>query len=94
MARTTPTDRGARLVWRMTDSAPMGEFVNPADLKRDPHAKDQPEVTLGGGWIASSFDLLHGTDVTDYPDTVTPAQFDALFGKADEWPDTQAPDGT
>jgi hypothetical protein len=89
---TPPPHRGVKLVWRITDDAPAGEYVDPAALTTDRHPKDQPEVVYGG-WIESSFDLLHGADISDDPDTVTPELFDELFRDGDDWADTQAAEG-
>jgi hypothetical protein len=67
-----------RLVWRMTERAPMGEWVDPDAPPPKPEVTGLPEVSTGG-WLASSFDLLSGTDVSDDPDTVPSALFDELF---------------
>jgi hypothetical protein len=67
-----------RLVWRISERAPMGEWVDPAA-----HVDDQtlppnlPEVS-SGGWVISSFDLLHGTDITE-DDTIPGDLLDELF---------------
>jgi len=39
-----------------------------------------------GGWMVSSFDLRHGTDVVDDPqgDTIPGALFDELFAQPEE----------
>jgi hypothetical protein len=62
------------LVWRVSENTPMGEWVEvhtiPAEL---------PEATLGS-WAESSFDLLHGVEVSDNPDTVPADLLDELFG--------------
>lgn len=75
------TAKPKRLVWRMTDRAPMGEWVD-LDARTPPPAAAPdvlPEVTTGG-WVVSSFDLLKGTDVDDGPNTVPDDLFDELFG--------------
>ena len=66
----------AKKVWRISESAPMGEWVNevaPAALKP---SKDLPEVS-SGTWVMSSYDLLDGTDVTE--DALPGDLFDELF---------------
>ena len=69
-----------RLVWRITEAAPLGEYVD----SRAPHAKPAepplPEATVStGGWVVSSFELLHGADITEGYDTVPGDLFDAFF---------------
>ena len=79
MARMNQPASGAKRVWRITDDAPMGAYVDRTAPKANPHPLAQPEVVYGG-WVESSFDLLHGTDVSDNPDTLTPELLDELFG--------------
>lgn len=68
-----------KLVWRMTENAPMGEWIDPDAPPPVPAPSGSlPEVS-SGGWVASSFDLLRGTDVSDDPDTVPNALWDELF---------------
>lgn len=68
-------------VWRICDRAPLGEWVEQAAnaAKPGPSPADLPEVSTGGGWLVSSFDLLHGTDVNEGHDTVPAELFDAMF---------------
>lgn len=73
-----------RLVWRITESAPQGEWVDP-DAIPIAGKRDLPEVS-SGGWIMSSFDLLSGTEVSENPETVPDALFDELFRPKDEAP--------
>jgi len=74
------------LVWRITETAPMGEWIDahtiPGDLSHD---DELPEVSLGT-WASSSFDLLHGADLSESPDTVPGDLLDELFGPHDETP--------
>jgi hypothetical protein len=74
-------------VWRISASAPMGEWVDnpalkapkPAPVPVPPKSADPlPEVSYGS-WVTSSYDLLDGTDVTEDPDTVPGELFDELF---------------
>ena len=74
-----------RLVWRMSDKAPMGEIVDATRLvPPEPAAPPTglPEVS-SGGWVVSSFDLLSGTDVTEdgAGDTIPGDLLDELFDK-------------
>ena len=68
-------------VWRISESSPMGEWVEltasprTARISRSP----LPEVEQGT-WVRSSYDLLDGIDVNDGEDTVPADLFDELFG--------------
>ena len=74
----------AKKVWRISESAPMGEWVN--EVRRDPKpSKDLPEVSHGP-WVRSSYDLLDGTDVTEGPDTLPDDLFDELFAPKQDAP--------
>jgi hypothetical protein len=76
---TTP----AKKVWRISESAPMGEWVN--EVRRDPKpSKDLPEVPHGP-WVRSSYDLLDGTDVTE--EAFPGGLFDELFGPSQDAPE-------
>ncbi len=95
MARKPLPNDPARRVWRITQAAPQGEYVdrgNPPSARPAPIA--QPEVVIHGGWIESSFDLLNGVDVVDSPQALSPAEFDTFFGDDldddGDWPDTRA----
>lgn len=74
---SAPSPRN-RLVWRISERAPKGEWVDPG-VAGEPSATSQlPEVT-SGGYVMSSFDLLSGTDI-DEDDTTIPGElFDELF---------------
>ena len=78
-----------RMVWRITEAAPLGEFVDPQAVAAPPSL---PEATVStGGWVVSSFELLHGADVTEGYDTVPGDLFDELF--APPKPAPKAPSG-
>jgi hypothetical protein len=83
MARQPPRTPPKRLVWRMTERAPMGEWVDPSAPPEPPPTKDLPEVS-SGSWIVSSFDLLNGVDIDDSPNTVPDDLFDELFPPTDD----------
>jgi hypothetical protein len=74
-----------RRVWRMTPSAPQGEIVDstlPAVApKAVEKAAEKPagSETVDPHWRASSFDLLHGLEVSDEADTIPGELFDELF---------------
>jgi len=69
-----------KLIWRITEAAPLGEFVDPHAAASKPAPPPLPEATVStGGWVVSSFELLHGADVTEGYDTVPSDLFDQLF---------------
>ena len=74
--KATPS---AKKVWRISKSAPQGEWV---DVKSAPAATlrndDLPEVS-SGSWVISSYDLLSGSQVIEDPDAVPGDLFDELF---------------
>jgi hypothetical protein len=65
-------------VWRISASAPMGEWVNEAAPVVPKPNKDLLEVSQVP-WVRSSYDLLDGADVTEGPDTLPDHLFDELF---------------
>ena len=72
---------GRRLRWRVTKAAPHGEYYDP-DEPPDPGPVTPPEEPLERpepGWRMSSFELTHGLDVSEEPDTVPGELFDELF---------------
>ncbi len=85
MSRKKPPPHVVKLVWRITDEAPMGTYVD----ANEPKKGKEPTEVFHGGWVDSSFDLLHGTDVADATDTISPDQLDELFGDDEEWPSTR-----
>lgn len=80
-----------KLVWRISESAPMGEFIDHDAPKKAASRSEADEVTTAS-WVESSFDLLHGTDVTEYHDTLTPEALDDLFGDVEGWALTRPTD--
>lgn len=77
MIRPKPT-LPPKLVWRISESAPMGEWVKPRAQVNDKPAKGLPEVSYGT-WVTSSYDLLDGSEVIEDPDTLPGDLFDELF---------------
>lgn len=70
-----------RVVWRITPNAPMGEWVD----ANAPVQKAGPTDAIEGGssnWVASSFDLLRGSEVNDDPATQPDTLWDDFFGPA------------
>ena len=76
MPRSKP-NLSAKMVWRISERAPMGEWVKPGAQITKP-AEGMPEVSYGS-WVTSSYDLLDGADVTEDPDTILGDLFDELF---------------
>ena len=76
--RTAPQTK--RAVWRISDHAPMGEWVDPDAVAVPVPEKPQPEAS-SSGWIESSMDLLNGTDVSEDHESAPGALFDALNNK-------------
>lgn len=72
-------------VWRISERAPMGEWVTPRAPVIAKSNKDLPEVSYGS-WVTSSYDLLDGTEVIEDPDTLPGDLFDELFGPKQDVP--------
>ena len=68
----------AKRVWRISASAPQGEWVDKVEPVIHRADADLPEVSYGT-WVTSSYDLLDGTEVTEDPDTIPGELFDELF---------------
>ena len=77
MSQGKSSKQGKRLVWRITAAAPLGEFVDPD--APPPAPVRVPGEPGEGGWVMSSFDLKHGAEVSEGPDTVPDDLFDELF---------------
>ena len=75
MGRNKSSANAKKLIWRINDAAPFGEFGYPHGAVA--HG-DGPEVS-SGGWAVSSFELLHGTEITENPDAIPDALLDELF---------------
>ena len=79
MTRKPSKSLPPRRVWRITESAPMGEWVDPGKSGRPTGASTDAAEVTASGWMVSSFDLQRGADVRDDPDTVPPELYDELF---------------
>ena len=77
MSRPKPTEP-AKKVWRISESAPMGEWVVKAAPVVAKPSTELPEVSYGS-WVTSSYDLLDGSEVIEDPDTLPGDLFDELF---------------
>ena len=67
-----------KMVWRISERVPMGEWVKPSAHVNAKPAKDMPEVSYGS-WVTSSYDLLDGADVIEDPATIPGDLLDELF---------------
>jgi hypothetical protein len=65
-------------VWRISPSAPNGEWVTKAAPVAAKVDANLPEVSYGT-WVTSSYDLLDGADVTEDAGTIPGELFDELF---------------
>lgn len=65
-----------RAVWRISESAPMGEWVDPDALPVSTPAAKPPRPDSSGGWIESSMDLLNGADVSEDHESAPGELFD------------------
>jgi hypothetical protein len=70
-------------VWRISETAPMGEWVNKDAPPVAKPSLNLPDVS-SGTWVISSYDLLDGTDVTEevLPDDL----FEELFTRQPDAP--------
>lgn len=78
MAQHKPSAKTKKQVWRMTDAAPLGEIVDPNATNAASPARDDAERSAGG-WVVSSFELLHGAEVSEDENTIPGELFDELF---------------
>ena len=77
MAKSNASRTRKRLVWRVTASAPLGEYVDP-DKVPPPEPSSAVEAQEPG-WLLSSFELSSGLQVTDESDTMPAELFETLF---------------
>jgi hypothetical protein len=75
MKQQRPAIHSNDLVWRISESAPMGEWVPKGSPVRKPGAQDSST----GSWATSSFDLLNGAQAVELTDSVSEDLFDELF---------------
>ena len=82
MARHKPP-KPKPMVWRISDRAPLGEWVDPNLPPERPKKTPDEEPA---GWRRSTYDLINGVDIDDNPNTVPDDLFDELFGTPDTPP--------
>jgi hypothetical protein len=85
-ARPRPASINKRAVWRISDHAPMGEWVDPDAVAAPGQAPNKPpqkppREATSSGWIESSMDLLNGADVSEDHESSPGELFDDLNNK-------------
>ncbi len=73
-----------KLVWRISESTPAGEWVDSTSATTRT-SKTEPPEEASDSWVSSSFDLLHGVDVSENGDTVPAELLDELFQPHDDF---------
>ena len=81
MKKQRPEFHRDALVWRISESAPMGEWVAKGSPVRTPGPQKSSSVDT---WASSSFDLLNGAQVEEVTDSVSDDLFDELFPGAEK----------
>jgi len=79
MKKQKPATHPDALVWRISESAPMGEWVAKGSPVRKAAAQESSSTD---SWTSSSFDLLNGAEAVDVTDSVSGDLFDELFARA------------
>ena len=70
-----------RRVWRITQDAPLGEYIDTDQEAAEAAARPLLERPEPPGWQSSSFELTHGLEVSDETDTIPGDLFEELFKK-------------
>jgi hypothetical protein len=68
-----------RAIWRISERAPLGEWVDPDALPEPPPPTERDEQhsdASSSSWMVSSMDLLNGTDVSEDHETSPGELFD------------------
>ncbi len=68
-----------KLVWRISEDAPLGVWVDSTSASTSSTAETEPSEGPSDSWASSSFDLLHGVDVSENEDTVPAELLEELF---------------
>jgi hypothetical protein len=79
MKQQRPAIHSNDLVWRISESAPMGEWVAKGSPVRKAAAQESSSTD---SWATSSFDLLNGAQAVEVTDSVSGDLFDELFAGA------------
>ncbi len=82
MARlTAKKQQPAKLVWRITANAPLGEYVDPKEAAAAPAPPRAQVDPRENGWLASSLELLGGVRVSEAPMDTLPGELIDQFMK-------------
>jgi hypothetical protein len=91
MSRSKAPPKAKKVVWRISESAPMGEWVDASLSPVVEAAKKDEPATHSSRWETSSaFDLLSGADVIENPPDVPDELFDQWFSEKPESPEDPA----
>jgi len=64
-----PVPATGKRVWRISDSAPAGEWVDADSIASQPPPATEPAGLGTGDWLTSSMDLLGGAEIVEDPPT-------------------------
>ena len=67
MDKRNPSTLPKRLVWRISENSPMGEWIDPSVRRVAPEAPALADLL--SSWATSSYDLLNGIQVIEIPET-------------------------
>lgn len=83
MARLTANKQHppAKLVWRVTPDAPMGEYVDPKQAATKVAGAQLPVDPRENGLLASSIELLRGVRISEAPMDTLPGELIDEFMK-------------
>ena len=73
-----PETKAKRMVWRISEAAPMGEWVDPSLPERHVRRSTEAPDSTSGTWV-STYDLLEGSSVSEDVDTVPAPLADEMF---------------
>lgn len=82
MARLTVNkQQPAKLVWRVTADAPMGEYIDPKQAATKVADATRPVDPRENGLLASSIELLRGVRISEAPMDTLPGELIDEFMK-------------
>jgi len=87
MRQSKSKPKTTRMIWRISEAAPLGEWIRPEDAaahrpRGAPLSDEQARELADRGWHHSTHELVHGMDVHEEPlDTLPDDVLDLLFKK-------------
>lgn len=78
-----------KMIWRISEAAPLGEWVRPVDIEAhrhrgEPASEEDAREKSERGWHHSSRELVQGMEVHEESlDTLSDDVLDQLFNKKD-----------